>query len=63
MAEFILLGKTWVNLDKVYTVEMPDTQTGEWVCVVNSDKGSKEFKGEDAKQLVEFLKKRRVDAK
>jgi hypothetical protein len=61
MAKFILLGTTWLNLDKVYKVEMPETPTGEWACRVCTDKGYEEFTGEAAKSLIAFLKKHRVD--
>lgn len=61
MAQFILIGKTWLNVDKIYKVDISETPTGEWACRVFTGKGSEDFAGDQAKSLLEFLKKHRVD--
>ncbi len=63
MSQFLLLGSDYLNVDKIasVSVEGPPIRQ-EMVCIVWFISGnSRQISGDDAKRLLEFLNKNKID--
>lgn len=64
MPGFIAVGKRWLNVDAIRMVEVDEDAKGEPHYTVYFSGGeTAEFSGDDARALLEVIKKNRVNGK